>query len=98
MNDAAKDIDLRRRRLAFRAHHRGIKEMDLILGRYVDDHLQTLDGERLSMLEALIEVPDRDLYYWISGREPVPAEYDNAVMAELKALGFSAADYGGGGA
>jgi len=70
--------------------------MDLILGRYVDERLASLDGERLAMLEALIEVPDRDLYGWITGGEPVPAEHDNAVMAELKTMGFDATDFGGG--
>lgn len=69
--------------------------MDLILGRFADESLETLDVEGIAMLEALVEVPDRDLYGWITGSAPVPAEFDNAVMASLKALTFAATDYSG---
>jgi antitoxin CptB len=96
MNDSTDDLDLRRRRLAFRARHRGIREMDLILGRFVDDALAGMDPERLSRFEALIDVPDRDLYGWITGTGPVPAAYDDDIMASLKAIRFAATDYGKG--
>lgn len=96
MSHDSEDLELRRRRIAFRARHRGIKEMDLILGRYVDETLDSLDANGIAMLEALIEVPDRDLYGWIAGSTPVPAEHDNAVMAGLRALTFVTTDYNGG--
>jgi antitoxin CptB len=96
MNDSTDDLDLRRRRLAFRARHRGIREMDLILGRFVDEALAGLDADHLSRFEALIDVPDRDLYGWITGTAPVPATYDDDIMASLRAIRFAATDYGNG--
>ena len=36
------DLDIRRRRAAYRAAHRGTKEMDIMLGRYADATLPTL--------------------------------------------------------
>ena len=33
------DLEIRRRRAAYRAHHRGTKEMDWLVGRYADAHL-----------------------------------------------------------
>lgn len=96
MNDTHDDLELRRRRLAFRANHRGIKEMDLILGRFADEALGGMDADGLARFEALVEVPDRDLYGWVTGAEPVPAAYDDDIMASLKALRFAATDYGKG--
>ena len=66
------DLDVRRRRNLFRAWHRGIREMDLIMGRFADAEIGTLSEEDLSEFERLIEVPDADLYRWISGEAEVP--------------------------
>lgn len=96
MSDPTDDLDLRRRRLAYRARHRGIREMDLILGRFADQALAGMDAAGLTRFEALVELPDRDLYSWITGREPVPDAYDDDIMAGLKAMSFAATDYGGG--
>ena len=36
---SSEGLDLRRRKLLFRAWHRGMREMDLIMGRFADrDH------------------------------------------------------------
>ncbi len=70
--------------------------MDLILGAYADRHLARLDDARLAQFEALVAVPDRDLYGWISGAQPVPEEHDNDIMAALKARPFFPAGPGRG--
>lgn len=38
------------------------------------------------MLERLIDNGDPDLYIWISGRAPVPSEWDGPLMARLRAF------------
>ena len=86
---------MRRKRLAFRAWHRGTKEMDFILGTFADRQLEGLDNAGLDRFEALIDVPDQDLYNWVTGREPVPDEYDNDIMAELRSFRFEPKDYPG---
>jgi len=96
MSNPSPDLDLRRRRLAYRARHRGIREMDLILGRFADEALAGMGAEQLSRFEALIDVPDRDLYEWITGTGPVPAAYDDEILASLRAVRFAATDYGKG--
>ena len=62
---ASGDLDLRRRRLHFRAWHRGMREVDLLLGRFVDARLDALDGAELAALEELLDLPDNDLLAWI---------------------------------
>lgn len=75
--------DPRRRRLLFRAHHRGTKEADLMIGGFVARHIATLTEADLDLLEAVLELPDVDLADWLSGRLPVPAEQDNPLLARM---------------
>jgi len=75
----------RRKRLLFRAQRRGFKEVDLIFGAYAENHLAGLDEVGLDQFEALLTAPDQDVYAWLRGAQAVPAEYDNAVFAGLKA-------------
>ena len=77
-------LDHRRRKILFRAWHRGIKEMDLIMGRFADARLEQLSSPQLDELELLMEVPDQQLYAWISGGEAVPAEHDTPLLRELR--------------
>lgn len=71
--------EIRLRRLRMRSWRRGTKEMDLILGRFADRHLESLGPEALDAYEKLLEENDHDLYRWISamgsGRRPAPAEH-----------------------
>ncbi len=76
----------RRKKLLFRAQRRGFKEVDLIFGAYAQDNLDRLDEASLDQFEALLTAPDQDVYAWLRGAEPVPADYDNAVFAGLKAV------------
>jgi antitoxin CptB len=83
---SSNDFDPRRKKLLFRAWHRGMREMDLIMGRFAESRLDRMSDAELDLFEALIEVPDRDLLAWITGREAVPANYDTAVFRALKAF------------
>lgn len=63
-------LDPRRRRALFRAWRRGTREMDLLLGRFADSRIATLSEADLADFEALLAVPDDDLFAWLSGRSP----------------------------
>ncbi len=80
------DLDVRRRRLLFRAWRRGVREMDLIVGRFADAHIGTLDAAALDDFERLIEAPNAELYAWVVGTANAPAGYDTAVLAKLRAF------------
>lgn len=80
---------LRLKRLRMRAWHRGTKEMDLILGGFVDRHAETLADGELDALEALMEEPDQDLYRWVSGAEAVPARHRPMVERIARDFGLS---------
>jgi len=81
---SSEGLDVRRRKLLFRAWRRGVREMDLIVGRFADAHIETLDDSGLDDFEHLIEAPNAALYTWVVGGESIPADYDTAVLARLK--------------
>lgn len=80
------DLDPRRRKILFRAWHRGMREMDLIMGRFADAEIGGLSEAELDEFERLIEVLDRDLLSWVTGEAGVPENYDSEVFRRLKAF------------
>ena len=80
------DLDPRRRKILFRAWHRGMREMDLIMGRFADDAIAGFSDAELDEFERLIEVLDRDLLSWVTGEAPVPENYDTPLFRRLKAF------------
>ena len=79
------NLDKRRRRALFRAWHRGMRELDLIFGKFADAEIATLSPEELQQFERLLEAPDTDVLKWIVGQESVPPRYDTAVFAKILA-------------
>lgn len=73
----------RRKRLLWRATHRGIKEMDLLLGGYVSAHLATLSVADLDVLETIIDIPDQTLLSWATRQEEAPADAPPLLKAIL---------------
>jgi len=76
--------DVRIKRLRYRSSYTGTKETDVLLGEFASRYLADMSADLLNQYEALIENSDPDLFMWISGRKPVPAEWDTEVMALLK--------------
>ena len=72
--------EVRLKRLRFRAWRRGFREADLILGPFADAHAATMGDRDLAIFEALLEVPDQDLWSWIIGRELPAPEHDTPVL------------------
>ncbi|MBM3569404.1 MAG: succinate dehydrogenase assembly factor 2 [Alphaproteobacteria bacterium] len=79
-------LDIRRKRLRFRAWHRGTREADLILGPFADRHLAGFDAATLERFEALLEETDADLYAWISGQMPPPERVRGPLWSLLSAF------------
>ena len=76
----------RRKRLLYRAWHRGMREMDLIMGRFADAAIAEMSEAELDAFEKLSDVPDPDLYNWIANNAAVPAPHDTALLAKLRAF------------
>jgi antitoxin CptB len=68
-------LDARRRKLLFRSWHRGIREMDLILGAFADRNIHVLTDAELDQYERLLDVQDADLLSWVTGEAPTPRSH-----------------------
>lgn len=80
------DLDVRRKQILYRAWHRGMREMDLIMGQFADAEIGTLSDEDVAEFERLIEVTDRDLLGWITGELETPSNYDTPLFRRLKSF------------
>ena len=76
--------DVRIKRLRYRSSYTGTKETDVLLGQFAAHQLAELSPQLLDQYEALIENSDPDLFMWISGRMPVPPEWNTEIMSLLK--------------
>jgi antitoxin CptB len=86
MDEAEAEIAMRRRRVKFRAWHRGMREVDLLLGRFADASLDQLDEGDLAAFETILDVPDPEILAWITGEEAIPAVSDTPFLRRLIAF------------
>ncbi len=77
-------MDPRRKRLLYRATHCGMKENDVMIGRFASARLDDLSESLVDQLENLMNHTDNDLYNWITGREPTPDIVDSDVLRMIK--------------
>lgn len=83
MTGTAADLDVRRRAIRIRAWRRGMREMDILIGGFVDAKLSALDERDITDLEVFLDAPDQRAFSWLAGSEPVPAEWDTPVFRKI---------------
>lgn len=76
-------IDTLRKRLLYQSQHRGMKEMDLLLGGFGKQFLQTMTYEELLQFEDLLAFPDQDLYSWFFERVPIPKDIPQKLIEQI---------------
>ncbi len=80
------ELDARRRKLRFRSWHRGMREMDLLLGPFADARIDDLTEEQIDQYESLLEVVDPELLPILTGEKPVPSGVHSEILKEIVAF------------
>lgn len=80
------DMVTRKKRLLYRSNYRGFKEADLILGGYAKAHIETMSDAEVVEFENLLEAKDHDIYGWVMGTLPVPAQFNTSLLERLRAF------------
>lgn len=80
------DPDLKR--LAWRAHHRGTKEADLLIGGFFDAHHASWSGDERALFAAMLEEQDVDIMAWALGRAAPPERFGGPLMKALQKLDY----------
>jgi antitoxin CptB len=78
--------EIRLNRIRFRAWRRGFREADLILGPFAEAHARTMTDEELDRFESLMDQADHDIFGWIMGGLAPPPEFDDDILARLRAF------------
>jgi antitoxin CptB len=86
MADMPSDADLKR--LHWRAHHRGTKEADLLIGGFFDAHHQQWGSLERALFETMLEEQDVDIMAWAHGTADAPERFEGPMIAALKKLDY----------
>jgi len=76
------NVETTRARLLYQSRKRGMAENDILISTFAQKYLPGFDVDQLCMYDDIINKPsnDWDLYYWMTGASPIPAEFNNKVM------------------
>lgn len=81
------DVETRKKRILYRASHRGTKESDVIVGGFFAARTADLLESQLSDAERVLDLLDADLMDWIIKKLPVPEDVRSPLLDELVAYG-----------
>lgn len=73
-----------RKKLLFRAWHRGTREADLLMGRFAEAHMADWSDTQVAQFDALLAETDPDIYDWLTGRLPHPDADFAPLLLELQ--------------
>ena len=80
------DPDLKR--LHWRAHHRGTKEADLLIGGFFDAHHASWDAADRALFGEMLDEQDADIMAWAHGTAEAPQRFEGPMIAALKQLDY----------
>ena len=78
------DIEIHRKKLLFRAGHRGTKEMDMLLGNFANKHINLFDEVELELFNQLLDADDDLIYKCLLDKAALPDFMNNRVFQLLK--------------
>ena len=76
--------DSLKKKIKYRSEYRGIKEMDLLLGKFVKKYVDSFTYDELLDLYKILEEDDDEIFKWYSGSENNNKIIENKVSGLLK--------------
>ena len=76
--------DIFKKKVLYNSHHRGTKEMDILLGNFVKKYIDSFTNDELYELESLLKVDDEFLYRWYFYKDEFHAIPSNTVTKKLR--------------
>ena len=75
-------------RLLYQSRKRGMLENGILLSCFADRYLEGMDDKQLHIFDDLINTPsnDWDIFHWITGKTPAPAEYQSEILDMLQSF------------
>ncbi|HEX6783271.1 MAG TPA: succinate dehydrogenase assembly factor 2 [Sphingomicrobium sp.] len=76
------------KRLHWRAHHRGTKEADLMIGGFFDAHHASWRADERALFADLLEEQDVDIMAWALGTAPPPERFAGPMIKAFQKLDY----------
>ena len=70
------NIEQLKKKIIYRSNYRGTKEMDKLLGKFTNEHIDILEIKDLVDLEKLLDIDDNNLYNYYNGL-PTDINFEN---------------------
>ena len=80
------DLTNQKKRLKIQSWRRGMKEMDLILGKFIDKNIDTLTHDEIANYERLLLQDDQLIFSWFCKYEKIPVEFTSVVAKISESL------------
>jgi len=81
-------VDERLRAIKYRAHHRGTREADFMIGGFFDAHHAEWNDAEIDWFAALLEEQDVEIMAWAIGTAEAPERFRGSMLDALKKLDF----------
>jgi antitoxin CptB len=76
------------KRLAWRAHHRGTKEADLLIGGFFDAHHASWSADECALFDEILREQDVDIMAWAHGTAEPPQRFHGRITEALQRLDY----------
>ncbi|AGA64674.1 hypothetical protein B488_06820 [Liberibacter crescens BT-1] len=76
-------FDSRRRCIFYRCWRRGMREIDLILGSFIEKEILDLSEDELEEIELLLAEEDSHLFQWFMGIVSVPEHLNTQLFKRI---------------
>ena len=83
------NIDQLKKKIIYRSNYRGTKEMDKLLGAFVNEYINSLNEKDLIDLEKLLDLDDNSLYNFYNGLSTDINFKDNKINTLFKNYKFN---------
>ena len=80
--------DAELKRLHWRAHHRGTREADMLIGGFFDAHHASWSADERALFTAMLEEQDVDIMAWAHGTAEAPERFEGPMIEALKKLDY----------
>ncbi len=80
--------DAELKRLHWRAHHRGTREADMLVGGFFDAHHASWSVEDRAIFADMLEEQDSDIMAWAHGTAAAPERFEGPMIKALKRLDY----------
>ena len=64
-------LSMRKKEILFKCTHRGTKELDILLGNYVSNHINELKSKELDYLDVILNFNDMDLFKILTKKKKI---------------------------